>query len=232
MPRRAQGLCTARLLRAGCASPLVSELRRSRSGMSREAMEVTSTFGKLGAVCAGTRGDSAALTGYGIAALAAWLWFPCLALLIAGAVVTAVGAVSLVTVLSRGRDWHEQEVLLRKLWAAVKRIPSGYVLCDPDTGELLGAERERGWLTLAVIDPPEPGRVSTVTRYMLGKWAAPLPPPLFRHMAALDDLPPARWRLRKQAWLADFNAKAGALEMTTDEIARLLGQVNRAEYCP
>jgi hypothetical protein len=38
--------------------------------------------------------------------------------------------------------------------------------------------------------------------------------------------------LRKQAWLAGFNAKAGALEMTTDEIARLLGQVNRAEYCP
>ncbi len=164
--------------------------------------------------------------------MAAWLWFPCLALLIAGVVVTAVRAVSLVTVLSRGRDWHEQEVLLRKLWAAVKRIPSGYVLCDPDTGELLGAERERGCLTLAVTDPPEPGRVSTVTRYMLGKWAASLPPPLFRHMAAVDDLPPARWRLRKQAWLADFNAKAGALEMTTDEIARLLGQVNRAEYCP
>jgi hypothetical protein len=39
--------------------------------------------------------------------------------------------------------------------------------------------------------------------------------------------------LRKQAWLADFNAKAGALEnYHTDEIAGLLGQVNRAEYCP
>jgi hypothetical protein len=99
-------------------------------------------------------------------------------------------------VLRRGRAWHEQEVLLRRLWAAVKRIPSGYVLADPQTGELLSAEREKGWLTLAVTDPPEPGRASTVTRYMLGKWAAPQQPPLFRHMAALDDLPPARWRWR------------------------------------
>jgi hypothetical protein len=210
----------------------VSELRRSRSGMSRQAMEVTSIIGKAGAVFAGTRGDSAALMGYGTAALAAWLRFPYLALLIAGAVLTAAGAVWLVTVLSRGRAWHEQDVLLRKLWATAKRIPSVYVLCDPDTGELLGAERERGWLTLAIINPPEPGRASTVTRYMIGKWAAPLPPPLFRHMAALDDLPPARWRLRKQAWLAGFNAKTGALVMTTDEIAGLLDQVNRAEYRP
>ena len=53
----------------------------------------------------------------------------------------------------------------------------------PDIGELLGAERERGWLTLAVIDPPVPGRASTVTGYVIGKWAAPHPPPLFRHMA-------------------------------------------------
>ena len=51
-------------------------------------------------------------------------------------------------------------------------------------------------------------------------------------MAALDDLPPARWRLRKQAWLADFNAKARALEVTTGEITALLSQVSRAELRP
>lgn len=186
-------------------------------------------IGKLGAAFAGSRGDSAGLIAYGIAALVAWLWFPYLAVLIAGAIVTAAGAVSLAAVLRRGQAWHEQDVLLRMLRAAVKRIPSGYVLADPDTGELLSAERERGWLTLAVTDPPEPGRVSTVTRYMVGRWAAPNPPPLYRHMAALDDLPPARWRLRKQAWLADFNTKAGALEVSPSEIAGLLDQVNRAE---
>ncbi len=79
---------------------------------------------------------------YGIAALVAWLlWFPYLALLIAGAVVTAAGAVSLAADLRRGRAWHKQDVLLRRLWAAVKRIPSGYVLADPATGELLNVER-------------------------------------------------------------------------------------------
>jgi len=129
---------------------------------------------------------------YGIAALVAWLWFPYLALLIAGAVVAAAGAVSLAADLRRGRAWHQQDVLLRKLWIAVKRIPSGYVLADPDTGELLSAEREKGWLTLAVTDPPEPSRASTVTRYMVGRWAAPNPPPLYQHLAPLDDLPPAR----------------------------------------
>ena len=71
------------------------------------------------------------------------------------------------------------------------------MLADPGTGELLSAERERGWLTLAVTDPPQPGRASTVSRYMLGRWAAPNPPPLFRHLATLDDLPPARWRLER-----------------------------------
>jgi hypothetical protein len=55
-------------------------------------------------------------------------------LLIAGAAVTTAGAVWLVTVVRRGRAWHEQDVLLRELWAAVKRIPSGYMLRDPDTG--------------------------------------------------------------------------------------------------
>lgn len=171
-------------------------------------------IGKLRTVFAGSRGDSAGLMAYGIAALVAWVWFPYLALLIAGAVVTAAAGASLIAILRRGRAWHEQDVLLRRLWAAVRRIPSGYVLADPETGELLSAEREKGWLTLAVTDPPEMGRETTVTRYMVGRWAAPNPPPLFRHMAALDDLPPARWRLRKQAWLADFNAKAGALEVT------------------
>jgi len=155
-------------------------------------MKMNAMIGKLGAVFAGSRGDSAGLMAYGIAALVAWLWFPYLALLIAGAVVAAAGAVSLAADLRRGRAWHQQDVLLRKLWIAVKRIPSGYVLADPDTGELLSAEREKGWLTLAVTDPPEPSRASTVTRYMVGRWAAPNPPPLYQHLAPLDDLPPAR----------------------------------------
>ncbi len=176
----------------------------------------------------GSRGDAAGITGAGIAAMVAWVWFPYLALLVAGAVVTVMGGASLVGILRRGRAWHQQDMLLRRLWAAVKRIPPGYVVMDPDTAELLTAERERGWLTLAVTDPPQPGCAATVTRYMIGRWAAPERPPLFRHMAALDDLPPARWRFSRQAWLADFNAKVGALEVSTEEISGLLEQVKRA----
>ena len=34
------------------------------------------------------------------------------------------GALGLAAALRRGPVWHEQEVLLRALWAAVKQIPS------------------------------------------------------------------------------------------------------------
>jgi hypothetical protein len=177
----------------------------------------------------GSRGDSAGIAGIGIAAVAAWLWFPYRGLIIAGAVIAALGAWSLAGDLRRGRAWHQQDVMLRKLWTAAKRVPSGYVLTDPDTGELLSIERERGWLTLAVTDPPGPGRSEAiVTRYMLGKWAAPMPPPLFRHLAGLADLPPAGWRWRQHAQLAAYNAETGALKVTTDELAELLAQVRRA----
>ena len=42
-----------------------------------------------------------------------------------------------------------EHAMIRKLWSAVKQIPSGYVLTDEDTGQLLTAEREHRWLTLA-----------------------------------------------------------------------------------
>lgn len=179
---------------------------------------------------AGARGDAAGLTGYGLAGLLAWwLWFPYLWLLIAGAAVAAVGAASLTAVLSHGRAWHDQDVLQRRLFAAVKRIPSGYVLTDPQTGELITAERERGWLTLAVTDAPAPGSVAAVARYMVGSWGAPVPPShLYRHLGALDDVPPARWRWQQRSALEHFSAQTGAAEVTTGEIAGLLDQVNRA----
>jgi hypothetical protein len=121
-------------------------------------------------------------------------------------------------------------VVLRKLWAAVKRIPSGYVLAATRTPASCSAERDKGWLTLAVTDRPEPSRASTVTRYMVDKWAAPNPPPLYQHMAALDDLPPARWRRASVA--GGLQRQAGALEVTTGEIAAPLDQVNLAELRP
>ena len=46
----------------------------------------------------GSRGDAAGITGAGIAAIVAWAWFPYLALLVAGVVVTGMGGASFVGV--------------------------------------------------------------------------------------------------------------------------------------
>jgi hypothetical protein len=108
-----------------------------------------------------------------------------LALLVTGTVVGVVAGVALIAGLRRGRDWHRRDVLVRQLWRAVKRIPPGYVIADPDTGELISVERERGWLTLAVADPPRPGREQLVTRYLVGHWAPRCP----RHWSGTS----ARW---------------------------------------
>ncbi len=176
----------------------------------------------------GSRGDSAGILSIGVATAAAYLWFRYPVLLIAGSLLALDGAVSLAADLRRGQAWHEQDVMLRKPWTAVKRIPSGHVLTDPETSELLTVERERGWLTLAVTDPPQPGAEAAVCRYPLGKWAAPEQPPLFRHITGLDDSPPARWRWRQQAALLEFNSRTGAAGATAAELAALLDQVNRA----
>ena len=177
----------------------------------------------------GSRGDSAGITVLGAVAVIAWVWFPYRALLITGAVVAALGGASLIADLRHGRAWHQQDVMIRRLWTAAKRIPSDIVLADAETGELLTVEHERGWLTLAVTDPPEPGGQAVVTRYPLGQWAAPNLPPLYRHLAALDDIPLARWRWQQKAQLAHYNWQAGALEVAPDELAGLMEQLRRAE---
>src|SRR6266851_3730751 len=82
----------------------------------------------------GMRGDSAVLTAAGVAAVAAYLWFPYRVLLIAVGVVAVLVGVMLVFALRRGRDWHRQDVLIGRLRAVVRRIPSGYVLTDPGAG--------------------------------------------------------------------------------------------------
>lgn len=176
----------------------------------------------------GTRGDSAGLTAAGAAAIMAWLWFPYRALIIAGVIITIAGLAGLISSARHGRAWHEQDVLIRKLWTAAKKVPSGIVLTDPATGELLTVERERGWLTLAVTDPPAPGARALVTRYPLGLWAAPNFPPLYRHLGALDDLPPARWRWRQKSQLLYLNSQSTALEVPAGELTGLRDQLTRA----
>lgn len=67
-----------------------------------------------------------------------------------------------------------------------------------------------------------------MTRYLLGKWATPLPPPLHRHMAGVDDVPPARWPLRRHKQLFGISAAMNAMEVITRELASLHTQICRA----
>jgi len=130
-------------------------------------------------------------------------------------------------VFSRGRAWHEQDVLIGRLWALAKRLPSGWAFTDPVTGEFLSAQRERGWLTLAVSDTPGMGAQTVVASYLVGRWGMPAPPPLCRYLASVVDAPPASWPWRRRAQVADFNAKTGALGLAPEELAVLCAQARR-----
>lgn len=169
-----------------------------------------------------TRDESAATTRAGRAAEIAC------ALLVATALVPLSLPMSLAADIRRGRERHRQDVLIGKLWAAVKRMPAGIVLDDPVTGCRVSAERDGGFLILAITDPVDnPDPEATVSRYVLGYWAVRARPPLHRHLAGIHDESPAwmGWQQREQ--LAKFNAVTSAAEVTSEELAGLLGQVAR-----
>ncbi len=169
------------------------------------------------------RHDSAGTAGAGLAAELAG------ALLIATALVHVAGTLSLTADIRRGRERRRQDVLIGKLWSAVERIPAGTVLDDPLTGGRVSAERDGGFLILAISDPLDhPDAEATVARYILGHWAVHARPPLYRHLAGIHDLSPARMGWQQRERLAEFNAMTGAAEVTTEELAGLLDQVTRA----
>jgi hypothetical protein len=170
----------------------------------------------------GTCADSVVTAGAGLAAEVAC------ALVIATALVPVAGAMSLAADIRRGRERHRQDVLIGKLWTAVKRIPVGTVMEDPVTGSRISAEREGGFLILAIADPLDhPETDATVARYTLGYWSVQARPPLYRHLAGIHDASPARMRWQQRERLAEFNAMTSAAEVTTEELAGLLDQVTR-----
>jgi hypothetical protein len=136
---------------------------------------------------------------------------------------------SLTADIRRSRERHRQDVLLRKLWDAVKRIPAGTLLNDPDTGCRISAERDGGFLILAIADPPDhPDAEAIVARFTLGYWAVQARPPLYRHLSGIHDPSPARMRWQERERLAQFTAISSAGEVTTEELAGLIDQVARA----
>ncbi len=170
----------------------------------------------------GTCADSAVTTGAGLAAEVAC------ALLIATALVPVAGSMSLAADIRRGRERHRQDVLIGKLWTAVKRIPPGAVMADPVDGCRVSVERDGGFLILAIADPLDHlDTEATVARYTLGYWSVQARPPLYRHLAGIRDTSPAQLRWQQRERLAEFNAITSAAEVTTDELAGLLDQVTR-----
>src|ERR1700739_1085338 len=112
------------------------------------------------------RDEPASATGAGLAAEVARV------LVVAGAIVPVAGALSLAADIRRGRARHRQDVLTGNLWTAVKRIPPGSVLEDPVTGSQVSAERDGGFLILAIADPLDhPDAEAIVARYKLGYWS-------------------------------------------------------------
>jgi len=173
------------------------------------------------------RDDSAPTSGGGLAAEMAR------ALVIASALVPVAGALSLAADIRRGRERHRQDVLMGKLWTVVKRIPPGTVLEDPVTRSRVSAERDGGFLILAIADPADcPDAEATVARYTLGYWSVQARPPLYRHLAGIHDSSPAQMRWQQRERLAEFNAMTSAAELSTEELAALLVQVARSTAAP
>jgi hypothetical protein len=168
------------------------------------------------------RDEPASATGAGLAAEVARV------LVVAGAIVPVAGALSLAADIRRGRARHRQDVLTGKLWTAVKRIPPGTVLEDPVAGSQVSAERDGGFLILAIADPPDhPDAEAIVARYKLGYWSVQVRPPLYRHLAGIHQTSLAQMRWQQRERLAEFNAMCSAAEVTTQELAALLVQVTR-----
>jgi hypothetical protein len=168
------------------------------------------------------RDNSAPTAGAGLAAEVAR------ALVITTALARVAGTLSLAADIRRGRERHRQDVLIGKLWAAVKRIPPGTVLEDPVTRSRVSAERDGGFLMLAIADPLDYADAeATVARYTLGYWSVQARPPLYRHLAGVHDTSPAQMRWQQRERLAEFNAMTSAAEVTTEELAALVVQLAR-----
>jgi len=194
----------------------------SRPGVSRRGKATDLMTGTTKPHIMSTRHDWAGTSGAGFAAEVAC------ALLVATILVPVAGPLSLAADIRRGRERRRQDVLIGKLWTAVKRIPAGTVLDDPVTGSRVSAERDGGFLMLAIADPLDhPDPEATVARYVLGYWAVQARPPLYQHLAGIRDMSPARMRWQQRKRLTEFNAIISAAEVTIEELAELLDQVTR-----
>lgn len=174
-----------------------------------------------------------AVVAAGLAISTSYLWLPGIFALIVSAFIAGIAVSWFAAWRHRSPADREQRQMIQDLWSAAHRLQAGRVLEDPVTGRGLAIERERGFVTLAVADPrrsddPNERREATVTRYMLGFLGSPIPPPLLRHTAPLDEDVPARMPWRQARGLLRFNDQTGAMETSAGELAELRAQLGRA----
>ena len=141
---------------------------------------------------------AAALIAVAAAAAPSGLWWPAAALLATAAAVTTGYALSRQAGRRRLRAdpaFRTQELLIGHLWEMTRRLPAGAILTDPATSRALVAERDCGFLTLVVTDPPAgpgvPTEIAILHRYAIGFARWPTRPPLMHDIAPAKVTPAA-----------------------------------------
>ncbi|WP_143653675.1 hypothetical protein [Streptosporangium subroseum] len=125
----------------------------------------------------------------------------------------------------RSPGLRTQDVMIGSLLSAVRDLPDGWQAMDPVTGQILQLRRDRGMITLVVVEPlsddPVLERAAMMTYYLLGGFGRPVPAPLNRYVAPLheQDGESMPWRqARQELKMADMTGTAYA---TPEELAEL-----------
>jgi hypothetical protein len=159
---------------------------------------------------------------------AAWLWIGSFAVLITGLAVAAAGTGLAGPAAQPDPGDRLQRLAIRQLCDAARRLRPGQVLADPVTGLGFRAERDRGFLALAVADPEiPPGGDSVVTRYLLSFLRIPVTPPLWRHVQPVH-VPGRKIGWREAHRGISFDMDTGASDLTAAELAELITTFRRA----
>jgi hypothetical protein len=181
----------------------------------------------------GSHEESAILFLVGVAGLVTWFagwrqgWLP----IIAG-IVTGLGAAMLAANLRKGCAWRQQELAIRRLWRMARRMPPGTTFIDPETGQGITAGRYRGSVVLVVTETAvdeQTAREAIQTVYLLGRGAAPNPPPLLRRVGPAGEPVTVCTPFSQRLGMLAFNDIAGgALQTGLDEILVVQAAADRA----
>lgn len=128
----------------------------------------------------------------------------------------------------RGVGCRRQAAMISELRLMTRRMPCGQVLAGPLTGHRFRAERNSGFLALAIADPPTSAEPGVVTRYPLAVLAVPLAPPLFKVIQPPGHLRGRRTGLREARQIVLFGTETGAMEASEGELQQVLAQLMRA----